>query len=446
MLEAEKTHREHAIVEQVIADFKGGALAHLTSSHFAANGAWLVMAAIAFNLTRAAGTIASVFHANATTVTIRRQLIAVPGPAHQVRAKAGHPPSQGLALAGQLGRTDQHGLRATKPSNDLTTAPQQAQPKTPVEKPDRPAATSRPHTQTGPESHSPTQKLRWWIEAELNRTVTPANWGHRAAASPDVRAEPGIPDTGTMSHPAGQPVPDPAERNGLRVLVVDDERALADLVGSYLNRDGFEVTMAYDGRQAIDQARQVDPEVMVLDLGLPIVDGVEVCRVVRTFSDCYIVMLTARTEEIDKLIGLSVGADDYLTKPFSPRELVARIHAMLRRPRASTRSGEPAQEAPPRVFGALSIDVAGREVCVDGQAVGLTRTEFDMLEALSARPKLVFTRRQLIDTVWNQSWVGDEHLVDVHVGHLRRKLGDDPSSPRYVFTVRGIGYRMGEGL
>ena len=249
-----------------------------------------------------------------------------------------------------------------------------------------------------------------------------------------------------MSHQAGQPVSNAAERNGLRVLVVDDERALADLVGSYLKRDGFEVTMAYDGRQAIDQAREVDPEVMVLDLGLPVVDGVEVCRVVRTFSDCYIVMLTARIEEIDKLIGLSVGADDYMTKPFSPRELVARIHAMLRRPRASTRSGEPAQEAPPRVFGALSIDVAGREVFVDGQAVALTRTEFDMLEALSARPKLVFTRRHLIDTVWDQSWVGDEHLVDVHVGHLRRKLGDDPSSPRYVFTVRGIGYRMGEGL
>ena len=120
--------------------------------------------------------------------------------------------------------------------------------------------------------------------------------------------------------------------------------------------------MAQDGQQAIDQARQVDPDVMVLDLGLPVIDGVEVCRVVRTFSDCYIVMLTARTEEIDKLIGLSVGADDYLTKPFSPRELVARIHAMLRRPRLSNANRQPSQEAPPRVFGALSIDVAGRGV------------------------------------------------------------------------------------
>jgi len=248
-----------------------------------------------------------------------------------------------------------------------------------------------------------------------------------------------------MSQPAGKSVPSPAPISGLRVLVVDDERALSDLVGSYLTRDGFEVSMAHDGREAIDRARQVDPDMMVLDLGLPLVDGMEVCRVVRTFSDCYIIMLTARTEEIDKLIGLSVGADDYLTKPFSPRELLARIHAMLRRPRASSTSGQPTPEAPPRVFGALSIDVAGREVHLDGEAVTLTRTEFDLLAALSARPALVFSRRQLIDAVWDQTWVGDEHLVDVHVGHLRRKLGDDPSSPRYVRTVRGIGYRMGDG-
>jgi DNA-binding response OmpR family regulator len=227
--------------------------------------------------------------------------------------------------------------------------------------------------------------------------------------------------------------------------VVDDERPLAELVGTYLTRDGFEVSMAHDGAQAIEVAREVDPDVMVLDLGLPVLDGVEVCRVVRTFSDCYIVMLTARTEEIDKLIGLSVGADDYLTKPFSPRELLARIHAMLRRPRASTASAKSSQEGPPRVFGALSIDVAGREIQLGGEVVALTRTEFDVLEALSSRPTLAFSRRQLIDAVWDQSWVGDEHLVDVHVAHLRRKLGDDPSTPRYVRTVRGIGYRMGDG-
>ena len=250
-----------------------------------------------------------------------------------------------------------------------------------------------------------------------------------------------------MSDSAGNPGPT-GPSSGLRVLVVDDEQALADLVATYLTRDGFEVSMAHDGQGAVDLAREVDPDVMVLDLGLPGVDGVEVCRIVRTFSDCYIIMLTARTDEVDKLIGLSVGADDYLTKPFSPRELLARIHAMLRRPRASTTSGtSPGRvvEAPPRLFGALSIDVAAREVHLDGEPVVLTRTEFDVLEALSARPKLAFSRRQLIDAVWDQTWVGDEHLVDVHVGHLRRKLGDDPGSPRYVRTVRGIGYGMGDG-
>ncbi len=248
-----------------------------------------------------------------------------------------------------------------------------------------------------------------------------------------------------MSQPTSSPRLQPEQPSGHRALVVDDERPLAELVGTYLTRDGFEVSMAHDGAQAIEVARQVDPDVMVLDLGLPVLDGVEVCRQVRTFSDCYIVMLTARTEEIDKLIGLSVGADDYLTKPFSPRELLARIHAMLRRPRASTASAQPSQEVPPRVFGELSIDVAGREIHLDGEAVALTRTEFDVLEALSARPTLAFSRRVLIDAVWDQSWVGDEHLVDVHVAHLRRKLGDDPGSPRYVRTVRGIGYRMGDG-
>jgi DNA-binding response OmpR family regulator len=262
----------------------------------------------------------------------------------------------------------------------------------------------------------------------------------------DTRIARMITDTGCMNRPAGDTDnPSSAPPRGFRVLVVDDERALAELVGSYLTRDGFEVSLSHDGQQAIDQARQVDPDVMVLDLGLPLIDGVEVCRVVRTFSDCYIVMLTARTEEIDKLIGLSVGADDYLTKPFSPRELLARIHAMLRRPRASTATGrQPTQEEPARVFGALSIDVAGREVHLGGEAVALTRTEFDVLAALSGRPKLVFTRRQLIDAVWDQTWVGDEHLVDVHVAHLRKKLEDDPSSPMYVRTVRGVGYRMGD--
>ncbi|HPX38697.1 MAG TPA: response regulator transcription factor, partial [Mycobacterium sp.] len=150
--------------------------------------------------------------------------------------------------------------------------------------------------------------------------------------------------------------------------------------------------------------------------------------------------------EVDKIVGLSVGADDYVTKPFSPRELVARIRAMLRRPRAvPVALVAPAGEAPARIFGPLSIDVGSRQVFLDGELIPLTRTEFDILAALSSRPGVVWSRRQLIDAVWGEPWVGNDHLVDVHVGHLRRKLADDPVEPRFVFTVRGVGYRMGSG-
>ena len=227
-----------------------------------------------------------------------------------------------------------------------------------------------------------------------------------------------------------------------RVLVVDDEQALARLVADYLTRDGFDVAIATDGLAAVDAARARMPDVVVLDLGLPGLDGIEVCRQLRTFSDCYVIMLTARADEIDKLIGLSVGADDYLTKPFSPRELVARVHAMLRRPRAAAPL---VADVEALRFGTLSVDVGAREVRSDGSLVDLTRTEFDVLATLAARPRQVFTRRQLIDAIWGESWVGDEHLVDVHVGHLRRKLGDDPDAGRFVRTVRGVGYRLGEG-
>jgi DNA-binding response OmpR family regulator len=225
-----------------------------------------------------------------------------------------------------------------------------------------------------------------------------------------------------------------------RVLVVDDERSLAKLVASYLERDGHAVECAFDGTAALQAARRAEPDVVILDLMLPEVDGVEVCRQLRTFSHCYVVMLTARGEETDKLIGLGVGADDYVTKPFSPRELVARVRAMLRRPRTDVAGEEPARQ-----FGPLEVDIAAREVRLDGQPVDLTRTEFDVLAALSARPKIAVSRGQLISAVWGDTWVGDEHLVDVHVGHLRRKLGDDPAAPRFVHTVRGVGYRMGDG-
>lgn len=230
--------------------------------------------------------------------------------------------------------------------------------------------------------------------------------------------------------------------SGLRALVVEDETSLARLLGSYLERDGFETTLIQDGLQAVLAARDVDPDVVVLDLGLPTLDGIEVCRQIRTFSDAYVVMLTARSEEVDTLIGLSVGADDYLTKPFSPRELMARIQAMLRRPRSPRRGEDHHHDLR---FGNLRVDVQGRDVWLGGELVALTRTEFDLLAALAERPRQAFTRRQLIDHVWGEAWVGDEHLVDVHIGHLRRKLGDDATEGRFVRTVRGIGYRMGTG-
>jgi DNA-binding response OmpR family regulator len=233
-----------------------------------------------------------------------------------------------------------------------------------------------------------------------------------------------------------------------RALVVDDEVPLAGVIAGYLEREYFDVSVAHNGHDAIAMAREIDPDVVVLDVALPGIDGLEACRQLRTFSDAYVVMLTARDTEMDTVVGLSVGADDYVTKPFSPRELVARIRAMFRRPRKPVNEGgaeESPNQPPPRVFGALSIDVAGRQVFIDDQPIRLTRTEFDVLAALSARPGVVFSRRQLLDSVWTESWVGNEHLVDVHIGHLRRKLSDDPASPRYVVTVRGVGYRMGTG-
>jgi DNA-binding response OmpR family regulator len=241
---------------------------------------------------------------------------------------------------------------------------------------------------------------------------------------------------------------DAAGTSAHRALVVDDEEPLARLVAGYLERDGFEVHLAFNGLDALEMARTVDPDVVVLDLGLPGIDGIEVCRELRTFSDCYVVMLTARADEVDTLIGLAVGADDYMTKPFSPRELTARVGVMLRRPRRSAAgpaatAGVP--PAPPLVIGSVSIDTVAREVHVDGVLADLTRTEFDVLAALASRPHMAFSRRALIEAVWGDHWVGDEHLVDVHVLHVRRKLGDTAEEQRFVRTVRGVGYRMGEG-
>jgi DNA-binding response OmpR family regulator len=226
----------------------------------------------------------------------------------------------------------------------------------------------------------------------------------------------------------------------VRVLVVEDSPEFRGVLVPLLRQEGFQVEEATDGEAAVEVARAVEPAVVVLDLNLPKLDGVEVCRRIRTFSDAYVIMLTAKGDEIDKLIGLSVGADDYMTKPFSPRELVARIRAMLRRPRAG-----PAESDTVREFGELRIDPLAREVFRGTEKIDLTRIEFDLLDVLSSNPRMAFSRAKLLERVWGPDWFGDDHVVDVHVSNLRKKIGDDPGSPQYVRTVRGVGYRMGEG-
>ena len=225
-----------------------------------------------------------------------------------------------------------------------------------------------------------------------------------------------------------------------RVLVVDDEENLVELVQGYLQRDGYHVLTASDGLTALQLIRDEQPDLIVLDLMLPGLDGLEVCRRVRQFSDAYILMLTARAEEVDKVVGLSVGADDYLTKPFSPRELMARVQAMLRRPRSGAAEPEP---PPPRQLGDLGVDTARFEVRKRGEPVGLTARELALLATLAAHPGHVFTRAQLLERVWGSA-LYDDHVVDVTIGNLRRKLEDDPAGPRWVQTVRGVGYRLAE--
>ena len=218
-----------------------------------------------------------------------------------------------------------------------------------------------------------------------------------------------------------------------RVLVVDDEAPIRALVRGYLETEGFAVREAETGPAAVDAVRDWPPELVVLDVMLPGFDGVEACRQIRAFSDAYVLMLTARGEEIDRIIGLTVGADDYLVKPFSPRELVARIKALLRRPRAAPSVAGPA---------GLTVDPQRHLVAVDDQPISLTVIEFELLAALARDPGAVVTREQLLDRVWGHDFVGDDHLIDVHVAKLRRKLGDDAGQPRFVETVRGVGFRL----
>lgn len=244
-----------------------------------------------------------------------------------------------------------------------------------------------------------------------------------------------------------------------RALVVEDDADIRSLIDMTLSAQGFMIRTAATGRDGLQLAREWNPDLITLDLGLPGIDGLEVCRRVREFSDAYLVIVSARLDEVDRLMALQTGADDYLVKPFSPRELQARVTAMFRRPRGAgeevavttseTAAGiELGGTTVPDghevlTHGPVGIDVDGRRAFVDDAEVELTRTEFDLLTHLMRTPARVWTREALLRTVWGNDWVGDSHLVEVHIGNLRRKLTQASGNKGLIHTVRGVGYRMG---
>jgi two-component system alkaline phosphatase synthesis response regulator PhoP len=220
-----------------------------------------------------------------------------------------------------------------------------------------------------------------------------------------------------------------------KILVIDDEPSIQNLVTAYLRAEGYEFATAADGPAGLNAARTFKPDIIVLDVMLPGMDGLELLAQLRRESDVYVIMLTARSEETDKIIGLSVGADDYLTKPFSPRELIARIKAALRRMQGTKSSSDNSSIL---IFPNLRIDPAARRVWVQGQLIELTAVEFDLLYALAQNHGLVMSREQLLEKAWGYDYYGDTRVVDVHIGHVRQKIGND----RIIETIRGVGYRF----
>jgi two-component system, OmpR family, alkaline phosphatase synthesis response regulator PhoP len=220
-----------------------------------------------------------------------------------------------------------------------------------------------------------------------------------------------------------------------KILVIDDEPSIVNLVSSYLKNEGYEVFTASDGPSGLKSARAFKPDLIVLDVMLPGMDGIELLSRVRRESDVYVIMLTARTEETDKIVGLSVGADDYVTKPFSPRELTARVKAALRRIQAGAGSD---LEGSVLSFRHVRIDVDARQVTVDEHPVELTAIEFDLLRSLAENRGRVLTREQLLEKIWGREYYGELRVVDVHLGHVRQKLG----IPELIATVRSVGYRF----
>lgn len=220
-----------------------------------------------------------------------------------------------------------------------------------------------------------------------------------------------------------------------KILIVDDEPSITNLVSAYLKPEGYEVFTAADGNAGLKAARAFKPDLIILDLMLPGIDGIELLTRLRRESDVYVIMLTARTEETDKVVGLSVGADDYVTKPFSPRELVARVKAALRRLQTGAGSGT---ERSVLSFKHVRVDVGAHTVHVDDELIDLTTIEFDLLHALAENHGRVLTREQLLEKIWGGEYFGEMRVVDVHLGHVRQKLGKD----EFISTVRGVGYRF----
>jgi DNA-binding response OmpR family regulator len=230
----------------------------------------------------------------------------------------------------------------------------------------------------------------------------------------------------------------PAELSG-PILIVEDDRNTAALVATYLQREGFRTRAVHDGAEALATARRERPGFVILDVMLPGMDGWEICRELRKVSDVPILMLTAREEEIDRVLGLSLGADDYVVKPFSPRELVERVKAILRRVR-------PAPQPEPAILShaGLILDPVRHRVTMEGQSVELTAVEFKLLHALMRAPGRVLSREELLDRLYEHGETVVDRVVDVHIGKLRQKLGDDPNAPRYIRTVRGFGYQFAD--
>lgn len=224
------------------------------------------------------------------------------------------------------------------------------------------------------------------------------------------------------------------------VLVVDDNAKIVEVLAAYLEAEGYDVVVAHDGPSALQQAERAHPDIALLDIMLPGIDGIELTRRFQRDWDMPVILVTAKADEIDRLIGLEVGADDYVTKPFSPREVVARVKAVLRR--TLPESGREAPRKAPIVIGDLKVDHERRAVEFEGRAVDLTRTEFDLLAVMAEHPGRVYSRAQLLDMVSGDAFEGYERTIDAHIKNVRKKLAEDPRSPRYLHTVFGVGYKV----